>query len=54
MGFYDASNFKYALHAAVMDYNQGVNGKDKLPSIDTINSILNNITSYLQSYSDNH
>ena len=39
----DANNFKYALHAAVMDYNQGINGKDKLPSIDTINLILNNI-----------
>jgi len=49
----DASNFKYALHAAVMDYNQGINGKDKLPTIDTINLILNNIEPYLQWYSDN-
>ncbi len=50
----DASNFKYALHAAVMDYNQGINSKDKLPTIDTITLILNNIESYLQWYSDNH
>jgi O-acetyl-ADP-ribose deacetylase (regulator of RNase III) len=47
-----ATNFKYALHAAVMDYNQGINGKDKLPTIDTINLILNNIEPYLQWYSD--
>ena len=50
----DASNFKYALHATVMDYNQGINGKDKLPSIDTINLILNNIEPYLQWYTDNN
>jgi len=49
-----ATNFKYALHAELMDYNQGINGKAKLPNIDTINLILNNIEAYLQWYSDNH
>ena len=39
----DASNFKYALHAVVMDYNQGVQRDDKLPSSNTINIILINI-----------
>ena len=50
----EATSFKYALHAAVMDYNQGVNGKDKLPTIDIVSLILNNIMPYLQWYSDNH
>jgi len=39
----DALNFKYALHAAVMDYIQGINSIDKFPTIDTVNLILNNI-----------
>ena len=50
----DASNFKYALHAAVMDYNQGINGRNKLPTIDTISLLLNNIEQYIQWYSDNN
>ena len=49
-----AINFKYALHAAVMDYNTGVRGIDKLPTIDTIKKILQNIEPYLQWYADNH
>jgi len=49
-----ANNFKYTLHAAVMDYNQGVNGKDKLPVINDIQTILSNIEPYLQWYADNH
>jgi len=50
----DTNNFKYALHAAVMDYNQGVNGKGKLPVINDIKTILSNIEPYLQWYADNH
>jgi O-acetyl-ADP-ribose deacetylase (regulator of RNase III) len=49
-----ATNFKYALHAAVMDYNTGVKGINKLPTIDTIKIILQNIEPYLQWYADNH
>ncbi len=50
----EASNFKYALHAAVMDYNQGTRGKDKFPTIEDIETILINIEPYLQWYSDHH
>ena len=50
----NASSFKYTLHAAVMDYNQGVRGKDKLPTIDIIDFILNNIELYLEWYADNN
>jgi len=46
----NAKNFKYALHAAVMDYNQGVRGLDKLPTISDIENILINIESYLKWY----
>ena len=48
------SNFKYALHAAVMDYNTGVNRHNKLPSLEDIDNILINMESYLQWYADNH
>lgn len=41
-----ASNFKYALHVAVMDYNQGVRGDDKLPILTDIENALFNIESY--------
>ena len=37
-----------------MDYNTGVRGKDKLPTINTIKKILQNIEPYLQWYADNH
>ena len=50
----DATNFKYALHASVMDYNQGVRGNNKLPTLDSIKSILNNIDPYLIWYAQNH
>ncbi|MDA3909090.1 MAG: macro domain-containing protein [Sulfurimonas sp.] len=46
-----ANNFKYALHAAVMDYNQGARGIDKLPILEDIKSALNMIESYLEWYS---
>lgn len=45
-----ATNFKYALHVAVMDYNQGVRGDDKLPSLENIQRALFNIEDYLKSY----
>ncbi len=43
-----ASNFKYSLHCAVMDYNQGV--KDKNPTLQTIEDILNNIENEIKNY----
>jgi len=49
-----ATNFKYALHAAVMDYNTGVRNTDKLPTLDSIHTILQNIEPYLKWYADNH
>ena len=45
-----ADNFKYALHAAVMDYNAGVNGRDIFPSLQDIENALKNIEAYLQRY----
>ncbi len=50
----EASNFKYALHAAVMDYNQGTQRKDRLPNMEDIKTILINTEPYLQWYSDHH
>ena len=50
----DAPNFKYSLHACVMDYNHGARGNDKLPSLNTIKSILHNIEPYLEWYSNNN
>ena len=49
-----ATNFKYALHASIMDYNQGVKHDDKLPTLQSIEMILKNIELYLQWYADNH
>ena len=46
----NATNFKYALHVAVMDYNQGVRGNDKLPTLEDIETALINIESYLEWY----
>ncbi len=50
----DATNFTYALHTAIMDYNQGVRGSDKLPTLSDITTVLTNIEYYLQWYADNH
>ncbi len=50
----DAKNFKYTLHTAVMNYNTGVRDKDKLPTINIIRKILQNIELYLQWYANNH
>ena len=46
-----ANNFQYALHVAVMDYNQNTRGIDKLPTLKDIENALNNIESYLKWYS---
>ena len=45
-----AKNFKFALHAAIMNYNQGTRGNDKLPTLDVIQKSLENIESYLDWY----
>ncbi len=45
-----ANNFIYTLHVAVMDYNKGVKNKEKLPTINNINSSLKNIELYLKWY----
>lgn len=45
-----ATNFEYALHAAIMDYNQGVRGNDKLPTLKDIENTLINIELYVQWY----
>ena len=49
-----ASHFNYALHAAVMDYNQGTRYPEKQPSLDDIRIILENIEPYLQWYHTQH
>ena len=50
----DAKKFKYALHAAVMDYNQGVKAHKKNPTYDDIVTILQNIESYVLWYIQTH
>ncbi len=45
-----ADNFKYTLHVAVMNYNQGARGNEKLPILDDIKNSLINIESYVQWY----
>jgi len=49
-----AQNFKYALHAVVIDYNKGVYAADKFPTIKTIFDILKNIEKYLMVYWEQH
>lgn len=44
-----ASNFKYALHVAIMDYNPKTNNKN--PTLDTIKLSLEGIEEYLFDYS---
>jgi len=46
----EAKNFKYALHVAVMDYNRGVRGDEKLPSIQDMSNALENIEAYVSWY----
>ncbi|MFT7824845.1 MAG: macro domain-containing protein [Sulfurimonas sp.] len=47
-----ATNFKYALHAAIMDYNPGTRGNDKFPTLDVIQKSLENIEAYLEWYAE--
>ena len=47
----DAKNFKYALHASVMNYNQGTRYAEKIPTLATIQDILENIEGYLEWFS---
>ena len=46
----EATNFKYALHASVMNYNQGTRYAEKIPTLETIQDILENIEGYLEWY----
>lgn len=48
----NAKNFIYALHVAVMDYNKGMRGNEKLPILQDIKNSLINIESYLEWYID--
>ena len=46
----EATNFLYTLHIAVMDYNRGVRGKEKLPTLQNIEDGLKNLQQYLVWY----
>jgi len=46
----NATNFIYALHVAIMDYNPGKRGHEKLPTLSDISKSLKNIESYLRWY----
>jgi len=48
-----ASNFKYSLHVAVMNYNQGVKYNEKNPTIEIIEKALQHIEDYLLWYANN-
>lgn len=50
----EAGNFRYALHAAVMNYDPGVRQRDKYPTLETIRTILENIEAYLSWYAAHH
>ena len=50
----EATNFRYALHAAVMNYDPGVRQRDKFPTLETIHMILENIEAYLSWYAAHH
>ena len=50
----NATNFTYALHAAIMDYNQGTKEKNKYPTLDDIRLTLENIEPYLEWYAQNN
>jgi len=45
-----ATNFTYALHVAVMDYNSGVKYNEKSPTLHIIQVALENIENYLKWY----
>jgi len=42
-----ATNFKYALHVAVMNYNKNIRNTQKLPTLQVIEDALQNIEKYL-------
>ena len=48
------NNFRFVLHAAVMNYNKGVRGNKRNPSLKTIEKILHNIKTYMQEYAKEH
>lgn len=50
----EATNFEFALHAAVMNYNSGVSSKDQNPTLQTIQKSLWNIEHFVQSYIQHH
>ena len=50
----NVTNFKYALHATVMNYNKGVKQGEKLPTLNTIEKSLQKIQNYLLWYAKNH
>jgi len=43
----DASNFKYALHAVIVEFSRDIEDKEKLPTIKTVYDALKNIESYM-------
>ena len=46
----NATNFTYALHAAIMDYNEGTSESNKYPTLDDIKLTLEDIERYLEWY----
>ncbi len=50
----NATNFKYALHAATIDYNPGVHRKDAKPCLEDIDKALLNIHKIIIEYSAMH
>jgi O-acetyl-ADP-ribose deacetylase (regulator of RNase III) len=47
----EATNFKYALHATIVEFSREVEGAEKFPTIKTIYDALKNIESYMMWYS---
>jgi O-acetyl-ADP-ribose deacetylase (regulator of RNase III) len=47
----NADNFKFALHAAVINYTKGTKQAERKPTLDTIKDILYNTIPYLEWYS---
>ena len=43
----NATNFIYALHVAIMNYNKGAKLNNKLPTLNTVEEALKNIENYL-------
>lgn len=50
----NATNFEYALHVAVMNYNKNVLTKEQKPTLQTIENSLHNIEEYLKHYTNKH